>query len=263
MQMATPRVQIEEFRNYLAEDPANRIILNIDMQSIGDLRHVDRNVIQRVGMVKIGHELNVSASWLTAIRALFARNVRGVFLDTRYSENPFQIGESVRSLATTLSGHVHTGVPKMLSVDVAKADEEGLRNAVAARRSFMVIGETIQPSTPHDECVRKYKRSPKNVVRTLAQIAAENGLQGITASPFEMEVVASDPNTCDLLRIATGIREPGEPHDDQRRVHTTRTAFLNGAEMVSIGRSVLNLPYENQLDKIESIIDSIDKAIGI
>lgn len=263
MQTVNPHQQIEQFRNYLCEDPANRIILNLDIRRVSELIHIDKRVISRVGMVKIGHELNATASWLVGARALHSRKARGLFFDTRFSENPDQVKSSTQVISESLSSQVSGRYPKMLSVDVVKAESLGLQQAVSVRNNFMIIGETVQPSTSHDECVRKYRRSPADAVMEFSMIAAENGLQGVSCSPLEVAAVARYAQTSHLLRIATGIRELSDHRHDQLRVGTSRSAILSGADMISIGRTVLGLPYEQQYDKLEEIIESVDKAIGI
>lgn len=262
-ELSTPQTQVEKYREYLAEDPANRVILAADIRTVDQITRIDKRVIERAGIVKIGHKLHNSASWPAAMRLFHNHRARGMFIDARYSENPDQTEQNVQWLKDSLIRTSTDGPTKMVSVDVVKASEEALMRAVMVRGAFLIIGETIQPSMPDEECRRKFRVPSKEAVRLFSQIAAQNDLQGVSASPREMDVIADDPDCSSLIRIATGIREHGDSNNDQHRTETAYTAIANGAEMIVVGRSVLSLPYDEQLDKLESIIESVDRALGL
>ncbi len=72
----------------------------------------------------------------------------------------------------------------------------------------------------------------------IALIAAEEGAGGIVISPHELDVVRTA--TPHLLLCTPGVRPAGSSMDDHRRALTPAEAAVAGADLIVVGRPVLN-----------------------
>src|SRR6185503_3681694 len=81
---------------------------------------------------------------------------------------------------------------------------------------------------------------PRSVVAGWAQLAADCGLDGVVASPQEIEVVRQAVNKSGFLIVTPGIRSSDNRGDDQRRVLTAAEAIRAGADYLVVGRPILN-----------------------
>jgi orotidine-5'-phosphate decarboxylase len=70
----------------------------------------------------------------------------------------------------------------------------------------------------------------------LARMAQRSGLDGVVASPLEIEAIRE---TCDSFVILTpGIRGPGDDTGDQSRTLTAAEAIRRGATYIVVGRPI-------------------------
>ena len=83
------------------------------------------------------------------------------------------------------------------------------------------------------------KTSPDEVVKR-ARLAKECGLNGVIASPLEIEEIK---NACgkDFTVVTPGIRLQ-DSKDDQKRVATPSAAIKAGADFIVVGRPVIEAP---------------------
>jgi orotidine-5'-phosphate decarboxylase len=92
--------------------------------------------------------------------------------------------------------------------------------------------------------------------RRLGIVAAEEGSDGLVASPRELSVLrASVPN---LFLATPGVRTPEDPPDDQRRVMTAGEAVLEGSDLIVVGRPVLKAP--NLRFSVQRIVNEVARA---
>ena len=78
---------------------------------------------------------------------------------------------------------------------------------------------------------------PQDVVRRLALLAYDCGLDGVVCSPLEVPKLRKMIEQ-DFCLVTPGIRPAEAAADDQRRISTPRQAIINGADYLVIGRSV-------------------------
>ena len=95
----------------------------------------------------------------------------------------------------------------------------------------------------------------KNILR-LAALGAENGADGIVCSPLEAAAVRNRFGKA-LKIITPGIRLVcGD--DDQKRTLTPAGALSAGADMIVLGRPVLNAP--DPVAIVREILGELDRA---
>lgn len=74
------------------------------------------------------------------------------------------------------------------------------------------------------------------IVERRAELAFRFGADGVICSPEEIKIIRH--NYKDKLIVTPGIRQSGQPGDDQKRIATREKAFTHGADYVVVGRPV-------------------------
>ena len=78
-------------------------------------------------------------------------------------------------------------------------------------------------------------------VARMARLAREAGLDGVVASPHEIELVRAECGK-DFLIVTPGVRPLGSEVGDQKRVMTPEEAVSAGADYLVIGRPITKAP---------------------
>jgi orotidine-5'-phosphate decarboxylase len=81
----------------------------------------------------------------------------------------------------------------------------------------------------------------ESLVANLARTAATCGLDGVVASPHEIQVIRETVSNPNFIIVTPGIRpiSVSVATDDQRRVMTAAEAMRAGADYLVIGRPIL------------------------
>ncbi len=135
---------------------------------------------------------------------------------------------------------------------------EMIKKAVEAKNNsdLKLLGVTIL--TSHDENYVKYigtKYTLKELTLHLAEEGIKNGLDGIVCSAYEVKEIKEKIKK-DFIAVVPGIRiKEGESKDDQARISTPKKAIQQGANILVIGRPILNS--KNRRETINSILKEI------
>jgi len=97
------------------------------------------------------------------------------------------------------------------------------------------------------------KRSVTEQVIFLAQLARSAGLDGVVASPREVEIIRKECGK-DLLIVTPGIR-PKPSQDDQARTMTPGQAIRAGADYIVVGRPIIKA--EDPVTAAKEIIEEM------
>ncbi|HCR03595.1 MAG TPA: orotidine-5'-phosphate decarboxylase [Gemmatimonadetes bacterium] len=179
---------------------------------------------------KVGLEL-YTRSGPGVVRELSRRDKR-VFLDLKLHDIPNTVSGAVRA-ATDL------GV-ELLTIHVAGGGRMMRVAAEAAEGRVALLGVTLLTSLSsgdvEDMWGRPISSLRKQVVR-LATLSQENGLDGVVASPQEVQALRRRLGK-EFLVVTPGIRLPGVDVNDQARVATPSEAAGAGASHLVLGRTV-------------------------
>ena len=221
-----------------------RLILALDVSDVESAGALVARVAEHVGGLKIGSELFTSAG-PTVLSAVAASGLP-LFLDLKFHDIPNTVARAVRSAARHgvrwLTLHT-SGGRAMLEAAVQAAAEQ------PSDRRPLLLGVTVLTSLAAED--------PEEIVDR-ALLAQRCGLDGVVASPLE---VARLREACgpDFLLVTPGVRPAGAAHDDQARVATPAAAIRDGADLLVVGRPILEAP--DPAVAAEALVDEIAAAL--
>jgi orotidine-5'-phosphate decarboxylase len=232
----------------------DQLLVALDVDTRGRALELANLLRGTVGGFKIGSRLFTSEG-PSLVSMLVDRGDR-VFLDLKYHDIPSVVAQGVRAAARlgTWMLTVHaTGGRAML---VAAAD--------AARQSDrppIVVGVTVLTSFDDAELARIGVTRPLPAqVESLAELAVEAGLDGVVASPLEVERLRARIGPAPTI-VTPGIRGGGagaQGADDQVRTLGPRDALSAGATYLVIGRPIIEAP--DPLASARAIARQLDES---
>jgi orotidine-5'-phosphate decarboxylase len=207
------------------------LVLALDVPDVPSAQRV-LTLVPEATWVKVGSVL-YTASGAALIAQLKEKDPpRRIFLDLKWHDIPNTVRGAVlraKALGVDLVT-VHTlGGPAMM----AAAKE-------AAAGALRVVGVTVLTSHDEVELSTVLGREAELLEETvrLADLAREAGLDGVVASPVECGRLRALLGPTALI-VTPGIRSPHDPQDDQARRATPQAAVAAGADLLVVGRPVI------------------------
>jgi orotidine-5'-phosphate decarboxylase len=233
--------------------PRERIIFAMDVDHFSEAQHWVGLLRDRIGMFKVGKQLFTHAG-PKVIDMIHQRNQKA-FLDLKFHDIPNTVAraaeEATKLNVAMFNLHAMGGSEMMRKTfEAAKAAAKDL----GAPRP-LILGVTILTSM--DEATLKevgIQGPVDEAVERLALLAKNAGMDGVVASPREIEIIR---NRCgdDFLIVTPGIRSPADSKDDQRRTLSPREAIQTGADYLVIGRPIKEA--KDPLEAVERIVEDI------
>ena len=214
-----------------------RLVLALDVDSLEKAEELVDKLSNYVGVFKIGNQL-FTAEGPKVVEMINQKGGK-VFLDLKFHDIPNTVAGAAE-VATELGVYIF---------DVhASGGAEMMRSAVEAskrisltsgKRRSLILGVTILTSL-NQEILEKELGITARVeeqVRRLAKLAQAAGLDGVTASSWE---IAEIRKACgrDFIILTPGIRPAGKSFGDQKRIMTPQEAIKLGADFLVIGRPI-------------------------
>lgn len=229
-----------------------RIIVALDFASEKEALSCADSLVGAASYVKVGMQLYYAAG-PGIVDELKKRGFK-IFVDLKVHDIPNTAKGAMQSLASLgvdmVNVHAAGGKEMMM------AAKEGLeKGAVQGVKPLLIavtqLTSTTQEVMNHDlgipgslsECVKHY-----------ALLAKEAGLDGVVASPLEVELIKQACGEA-FLTVTPGIRPMGSDVGDQKRITTPEQAFALGSDYIVIGRPVTKA--ENPAKAMEEILGSI------
>ena len=211
---------------------ADKIIVALDVATEKEALNLVAQLRGDISFFKVGLQLFTVAGpeIVREIRATGAK----IFLDLKLHDIPNTVARAVESAA-------ELGV-QMLTIHLCGGTEM-IRAAAAARKEGMsILGVTVLTSLT-DESLHEIgitERINKHVLR-LTQLGVSAGIDGIVASPFEVQALRAEFG--DKIKVVTpGVRPGWSEAGDQKRFMTPRDALAAGADYLVIGRPITAHP---------------------
>lgn len=207
------------------DEVRNRLCLALDTDDLVEARRMARDIGPWFGTVKVGMELYTSAG-PNAVAAMLDLGLE-VFVDLKLHDIPTTVHKTARVLGSLgvsyLTFHAHGGVD-MLRAGVDGAIEGAEAAQVAAPKPLAVTVLTSDDT------------APPHILPQRVELAVDGGCTGLVCAVADVaEARQLMPR---LFIVTTGIRAPGDPSHDQRRIASPGDAFAAGADLLVIGRSI-------------------------
>lgn len=214
------------------------LIVALDVDTIKQEERLIKLLVPYIKTFKIGGQLFTSCG-PKAIELIKGYGAE-VFLDLKFHDIP----NTVRAASKVITRYgvfmfnVHTfGGTEMMSAAIEGATEEA---EVLGIDRPKVLGVTVLTSM--ENSLLKdigIKKDIKEEVLELAGLAKRSGLDGVIASPQEIDLIRQRFGK-DFLIVTPGIRLEGSfSNDDQKRTMTPREAKESGADYIVVGRPII------------------------
>ncbi len=215
-----------------AIEAQRKLVIALDVPSAVQALELWNRIALPHAVCKIGLELLFSGG-IDLARSLASAGVK-VFVDAKL----FDIGNTVERATARVADlgasylTVHAHYPQTM-----RAAVKGKGDSPLALLGVTVLTDVQQPSpASQDEAFK-----PEQLVLQRATYASEAGFDGVIASPLEARMLKRGFDVgftvaCPGIRLtapAAGAR------DDQARTASPRAAILNGADLIVVGRPII------------------------
>lgn len=210
--------------------PLNRrIIFALDVPTSDEARIWVEKLEAQIKFFKVGLELFLAGGF-EMVDWILRRDL-SVMLDLKFFDVPQTVASAVRQVDGR--GVTYTTV---------HGNEAILKAAVAARKEVKILAVTVLTSLDQGDLNDLgFQCSPEELVLSRARRALEMGCDGVVASGLEAPRIRQDLGSR-LFVVVPGVRPVQNQTDDQKRIVDVRSAFLNGADQVVIGRPIRQAP---------------------
>jgi orotidine-5'-phosphate decarboxylase len=214
----------------------DQLIVALDVDSGKRALDLAKTLRGVVGAFKIGSQL-FTAEGPSIVRALTSRGDR-VFLDLKFHDIPNTVAGAIDA-ATRLGVwmvNVHAaGGSAMMRAARAAADRAAGEMGVSPP---LVIAVTVLTSLSGEDLARTgVPDTPIEQVERLARLAQDAGMDGVVASPLEIQAVR-EACGAKFAIVTPGIRASDAAKDDQTRTLSPREAIAAGASYLVVGRPI-------------------------
>ena len=219
----------------------NPILVALDVESAARAVELAEVLRGSVGGFKIGKQL-FTAAGPAMVRELTSRGDR-VFLDLKFHDIPNTVAGAVQSAIGTGAWmvNVHASGGSAMMQAAAEAARKTAEKLQQPRP--LVIAVTVLTSMD-DQALKEIgvARPMVDQVVHLAMLAQAAGLDGVVASPQEIEAIRKACGS-DFQIVTPGIRPADQQgKDDQARTLTPAQAVAAGASYLVIGRPITAAP---------------------
>lgn len=223
------------------ESAKDRLIIALDVETADEARELFAALKDYAGMFKIGSQL-FTAAGPAIVREITEAGGR-VFLDLKFHDIPNTVaraGVEAARLGVSIFNVHATGGSEMMRRVVAEVKEASAREDLTRPA---IIAVTALTSADADSLAEVgFSSTPGQQVERLARLAARCAMDGVVASPQEVELVRASVERKDFIIVTPGVRPASVTGDDQKRTLTPAEAVRAGASYLVVGRPILQAP---------------------
>ena len=235
----------------------DRLIVALDTDDSEEIDWLSGTLMDTVRWFKMGFQA-FSTLGMEAF-PWFKQNGHKVFVDLKFHDIPNTVARDVGMMtkhgANMVNMHASGGFEMMQAA--RNSAEEAAYEADIPKP--ILLGVTVLTSTDETGFQQNFgsERQLTKQVVYLAQLAQEAGLDGVVASPLEIEPIRK---TCgdNFLIVTPGIRPKWAERNDQRRINTPAEAINKGADYIVVGRPIIEA--DDPLAAAEMILDEMKEG---
>ena len=239
-------------------DHRSRILVALDVPTAAEAVGHSTTLAGAVGGLKIGGTL-FTAEGPSLVRRFVEQGHR-VFLDLKFHDIPNTVAgacrEAVRLGVALFNVHA-AGGGEMMRRAAEATSEEAARLGVAKPSLIAVTVLTSADARTLEE-TGVSAESVEAQVRRLARLADASGLDGVVASPHEIEVVREAVTRSPFLVVTPGVHPTASAYEDQKRVMSPAEAVRAGADFIVVGRAILNA--EDTASAARAVVGEMGRA---
>jgi orotidine-5'-phosphate decarboxylase len=216
----------------------NKLIVALDVDNKMKALELVNALSHVAGMFKIGSQL-FTAAGPEIVREIVASG-RRIFLDLKFHDIPATVAaagiEATRMGVSIFNIHASGGREMMLrTADAVSqcASREGLGRPSVIAVTLLTSSDAIELNQVG------IAAAPADHTSRLAQLAADSGMDGVVASPQDIEMLRSVVSAPDFLIVSPGVRPLGNEQHDQKRTMTPAQAIAAGADYIVVGRPIV------------------------
>ncbi|MBW3565332.1 MAG: orotidine-5'-phosphate decarboxylase [Acidobacteria bacterium] len=224
-----------------------KLIVAVDLAERDAILALCDQLAAEVGLIKVGLQAFV-ANGPELVTEIRSRGIE-VFLDLKLHDIPTTVEKATRAA-------------RELDVRMLTIHSSGGRAMLeAARRSAgestLLLGVTVLTSLDDAELERiGFRHDPGDAVIRLAGLCFETGVDGVVASPHEIEPIRARYGG--LTIVTPGIRMSSDAPDDQKRTMTPEEAIARGADYIVVGRPITRS--DDPVAAARRVIDSMERG---
>jgi orotidine-5'-phosphate decarboxylase len=248
---------------------SDKICLALDVDTTLEAMELLKELKASVGWVKIGPALFLDPQGPDLVNLAIKSGYK-VFLDLKFKDIPSVVAKAAKKVVkmgvSAFTIHADGGI-LMIKAAVAAVNSAYFQMLADSPKELplkpkpMIFAVTVLTSLGDDDlknmninCGAGYQ------VKTLAQLANGQGVDGIVCSPEEVAFAKDTfPN---MFCVTPGLRFGGDAIDDQNRVGTPAGAYKAGSDLLVMGSSIYKNPRPKSrvLDILKSL-EEVDNGI--
>jgi orotidine-5'-phosphate decarboxylase len=218
----------------------DKLIIALDVETPKKALDLVNQLYSVAGMFKVGSQLFTAAGPQIA-RDIIANDSK-VFLDLKFHDIPHQVAGAARSaaeLGVSLFTIHASGGREMMRRAVDSVNEVAAKTGVRSKVLAISVLTSIDATILSEIGVTS---TPTESVLRLVKLAEASGVDGVVASPQEIETIRQTISRPEFLVVTPGIRPATNESEDQKRVATPAAAIAAGASYLVVGRPITGAP---------------------
>lgn len=235
----------------------DRLIVALDRDDGEEVDWLSGTLMDSVSWLKIGFQA-FSVLGMEAF-PLFEQNGYKTFVDLKFHDIPNTVARDVSTMtkhgANMINMHASGGF-EMMQAARHSADDAAYKANIPKP---ILLGVTVLTSMDEIGFQQIFgsARQLTEQVTYLAQQTKKAGLDGVVASPLEIEAIREACGD-NFLIVTPGIRPEWAETGDQRRITTPAEAIRRGADYIVVGRPIIEA--DDPLEAAEMILDEMREA---
>jgi len=235
----------------------DKLIIALDFDTSTEALNLARELQSVAGMFKVGPQL-FTAAGPQIVRDIIALGSK-IFLDLKFHDIPNTVAGAARSAAElgVFMFNIHaSGGSEMMRRAVESVAEVAERTGRPRSKVLAVSVLTSVDSTILSQI--GVTSTPEESVLRLVRLAESAGVDGVVASPNEIETIRRTVPRPEFLIVTPGIRPANTSKEDQRRLATPEAAIAAGASYIVVGRAITAAP--DPLAAAHQIVAAIERT---